>query len=147
MTALRLAFASLVVFTLAQPALAEPASITVYKSPTCGCCNEWIAHLETAGLPVASVNQSDMTPVKDRHGVPKKLQACHTASVGPYFVEGHVPAQDVLRLLAERPDIKGLTVPGMPIGSPGMEGPNPERYQVLAVGRDGSVSVYSTHGP
>ena len=131
---------------LASPAAAEPAEIHVYKSPTCGCCSKWIDHLRANGFSVRTTDVPDVTPIKRENAVPPRLSACHTAFVEGYVIEGHVPAQDVKRLLAERPAVSGLAVPGMPIGSPGMEGPNPERYDVLAF--DGSdTSVFASHGP
>ena len=133
---------------LAAPAAwAENAKAVVYKSPTCGCCSKWIDHLEKNGFEVEAKDVPDVTPIKRANGVPPRLTACHTAMVGGYFIEGHVPAEDVKRLLEERPEIAGLTVPGMPMGSPGMEGPRSERYRVLAVGRDGKISTFATHGP
>ena len=135
------------VILAALPTLAEPASVKVYKSPTCGCCTKWVDHLRENGFIVETVDVPDVAPIKARNGVPSRLAACHTALVDGYFVEGHVPASDVHRLLDERPPIAGLSVPGMPIGSPGMEGPNPEVYQVLAVRADGGTSVFSIHRP
>ena len=124
----------------------EPKAM-VYKTPTCGCCSKWIEHLEENGFEVKSKNLSDVNPVKRMNGVPMRLASCHTAIIGGYFVEGHVPAQDVKRLLAERPNVAGIVVPRMPVGSPGMEGPNPEAYSVLAVKKDGSTEVFSRHAP
>jgi hypothetical protein len=132
---------------LAPAVLAETPKAMVYKSPTCGCCSKWIEHLEAGGFEVEFKNVPDMSPVKRSNGVPAHMSSCHTALIGGYFVEGHVPAEDVLRLIEERPKIAGLAVPRMPIGSPGMEGSNPESYQVLAVGRDGSTEVFATHHP
>ncbi len=134
--------------SLAAPAAwADNAKAVVYKSPTCGCCTKWIDHLEENGIDVESRDVRDVSPIKRANGVPPGMTACHTALAGGYFIEGHVPAEDVKRLLKERPEIAGLTVPGMPIGSPGMEGPHPERYRVFAVGRDGKLSTFATHGP
>ncbi len=130
----------------ASAATADPARVQVYKSPTCGCCNKWIEHLESNGFSVNATDVPDLAPIKAENRVPRRLASCHTAIVDGYLVEGHVPAIDVHRLLRERPKVSGLAVPGMPIGSPGMEGPNPERYQVLSFGPEG-VSVFSTHGP
>ena len=126
---------------------AEGVKAMVYKSPTCGCCSKWIDHLEANGFEVESKDVVDVAPVKRMNGVPMNLASCHTAIIGGYFIEGHVPAEDVKRLLAERPDVVGLAVPNMPMGSPGMEGPRSERYSVLAVKKDGSVEVFSQHGP
>ena len=134
----------------AAPALAEKTAIMVYKSPTCGCCTKWIDHLEANGFEVSAVDVRDTWPVKEKHGVPAELASCHTAVVGPYVVEGHVPADDVARLLRERPDVKGLAVPDMPLGSPGMEASDPsrhERYEVLSFDAEGKVEVFETHGP
>ena len=144
----RLASAVVLAFGIAfvPSAAADPVQVQVYKSPTCGCCNKWIEHLESNGFSVHATDVPDLAPIKAENGVPRRLASCHTAIVDGYLVEGHVPAIDVHRLLRERPKVSGLAVPGMPIGSPGMEGPNPERYQVLSFGPEG-VSVFSTHGP
>jgi hypothetical protein len=139
-------FTALLSFALAQPAAAELPEVHVYKTPTCGCCAKWIDHLRAEGFSVRATDVSDVTPIKTENGLPGQLASCHTAFVGGYLVEGHVPAADVKRLLEERPDVAGLAVPDMPIGSPGMEGPNPERYQVLSFGAKG-VEVYAEHGP
>jgi hypothetical protein len=126
---------------------AAPGTITVYKSPTCGCCGKWIAHLEAGGLTVEAIDVKDLVKVKRENGVPTQLSSCHTALVDGYVIEGHVPIEDVQRLLEERPEIAGLAVPAMPIGSPGMEGPNPEPYEVLAFTEQGSTHTYASHGP
>lgn len=118
-------------------------TITVYKSPTCGCCTKWIEHLEASGMTVVAVNKPDMTPTKRENGVPVELESCHTARVGDYVIEGHVPAADIARLLREKPEVVGLAVPGMPMGSPGMEGPVKDAYSVLAFLKDGKTSVFS----
>jgi hypothetical protein len=121
--------------------------VVVYKSPTCGCCQNWAEHLEAAGFPVETRDTQDLDAIKAEVGVPFGQGSCHTAKVGDYFVEGHVPADDVKRLLTERPDALGLTVPGMPIGSPGMEqGDVREPYDVLLVAKDGSTAVFAHHG-
>lgn len=120
--------------------------IAIYKTPTCGCCTLWVEHLQANGFSPTVSNLNDLTPVKRSNGVPTALQSCHTAVVDGYVIEGHVPAADVRRLLAERPDVAGLAVPGMPIGSPGMEGPNPEPYSVLAFDRNGGTEVFARHG-
>ena len=118
--------------------------ITVYKSPQCGCCTKWVEHLEENGFEVDVRTVSDTASVKQRVGVPRQLSSCHTAVVGDYWVEGHVPADLIQRLLAEHPeDIKGIAVPGMPLGSPGMEGPNPMEYEILSVDDQGNVAVYA----
>ncbi|BBK31075.1 hypothetical protein EDC65_1483 [Stella humosa] len=116
------------------PALGARATgpaITVHKDPSCGCCDGWVEHLRRAGFQVA-VAEGDVQAAKHSLGVPEDLASCHTATVGGYVVEGHVPAHAITRLLAERPTIAGLAVPGMPAGSPGMEGGRPETYAVIA---------------
>lgn len=132
----------------AAPMKADPLLVTVYKNESCGCCNSWVEHLRQNGFRVDALNIDNLGLVKERVGVPFGMGACHTAEVGGYFVEGHVPAADIKRLLAERPDAKGLTVPAMPVGSPGMETPTGEvqPYDVHLVARDGSTSVFSHHG-
>jgi len=127
---------------------AEPKTIQVYKSPTCGCCQKWVDHLKNAGFTVDVSNVGELNTVKRQVGVPQGASSCHTAVVDGYFVEGHVPAEDVARLLRERPkDVVGIAVPGMPVGSPGMEGAYPEKYSTLAVQKDGKLKVFATHGP
>lgn len=126
---------------------AAPGTITVYKSPTCGCCVKWIDHLEAGGLTVEAIDVEDVAWIKNENGVPAQLSSCHTALVDGYVIEGHVPVEDVLRLIEERPDVMGLAVPEMPIGSPGMEGPQPEAYEVIAFTKDGSTHTYASHGP
>ena len=127
----------------AQVAPDKP-SVTVYKSPTCGCCNKWVEHLEENGYAVESNDMPNVTPMKQRLGLPQQLASCHTAVVGGYVVEGHVPADVIDQLLEEKPDVVGIAVPGMPIGSPGMEGPNPQSYDVIAFTKDGGQEVYAS---
>ena len=126
---------------------AQTPTVTVYKSPTCGCCVLWADHMTASGFTVETVDVASMDDVKARLGVPNTLASCHTAVVGDYVVEGHVPAEDVERLLAEQPDATGLAVPGMPIGSPGMEveGRPADSYDVFLFTRDGRASVFSHH--
>lgn len=126
-----------------SPVQAE--EVVVYKSPTCGCCKAWVSHLKENGFNVTVHDQYDMQPIKRQMGVPQRLQSCHTAQVGDYVIEGHVPAADIVRLLREKLPIKGLTAPGMPMGSPGMEGPRKDPYEVLAFQPDGRTSVYARH--
>lgn len=121
------------------------AEILVYKSPTCGCCGEWVNHLKRNGFTVEVHDRLDMRPIKREFGVPGRLQSCHTAQVDGYVIEGHVPASDIARLLREKPSFKGLAAPGMPMGSPGMEGPRSDPYAVLAIQPDGATSVYARH--
>lgn len=120
-------------------------SITVYKSPTCGCCSKWVSHLEANGFKVKAIDQNDMTSVKSEAGVPLQMGSCHTAFIDGYVIEGHVPATDIKRLLEEQPAVTGLTVPGMPMGSPGMEGPRQDRYDVLTFTKTGETTVFSHH--
>ena len=138
---------------VAAPALARPpaAEIHVYKSPTCGCCNDWIEHLEANGFKVASTNVPDSRFYRARFGMPARLGSCHTGVVAGYVIEGHVPAREIRRLLRERPKALGLSVPGMPIGSPGMDGPeyngHVDPYDVLLVQADGRTTVYASYEP
>ncbi len=126
---------------LTVPARAQsPSALHVYKDPNCGCCTGWIAHLRHHGFIGEITDTSDMSAVKARLGVPDALASCHTAQLGNYIIEGHVPAHALKRLLAERPDAIGLAVPGMPIGSPGMEGGAPETYDVILFGKNGQAS-------
>ncbi|MDA9401644.1 MULTISPECIES: DUF411 domain-containing protein [Bradyrhizobium] len=120
-----------------RPALAAEPVIKVHKDPNCGCCSGWVQHLRDAGFTVEAEDASDLPSVRRRLGVPLDLAACHTAEVGGYIIEGHVPASAVQRLLAERPKATGLAVPGMPIGSPGMEGGDPQPYTIVLFGPAG----------
>ncbi|HET7462758.1 MAG TPA: DUF411 domain-containing protein [Longimicrobium sp.] len=131
--------------TAAQTADAGAPLAVVYKSPTCGCCNSWVEHMRQSGFRVETHDMDDVTPVKDEGHVPANGRSCHTAKVGNYVIEGHVPADLVKKLLAEHPaDVAGLTVPGMVTGSPGMEGPSPQHYDVIAFTRDGKTRVYAS---
>jgi hypothetical protein len=135
---------------LAAASAQRPAAtmVQVYKSPTCGCCSQWMEHLRQHGFSVQSTDLEDVTAIKAKHGVPKQVQSCHTALVGGYVVDGHVPAADVQRMLKERPAIVGIGVAGMPIGSPGMEVPGvkPQAYSVMAFDKQGKSEIYATHG-
>lgn len=124
-----------------------PMPITVYKTPTCGCCASWVDHLRANGFAVTVVDRDDLTDIKSRFGVRDDLASCHTAVVGDYVVEGHVPAADVRRLLAERPAAVGIAVPGMPVGAPGMEMPGTpaDRYDVVSFDGGGATGVFSSH--
>lgn len=120
--------------------------VTVYKSPTCGCCKEWVKHLQANGFSVTTHDATDIMPYKTANGVPAALGSCHTAKVGGYVIEGHVPASDIKRLLKERPPVRGLAVPGMPSGSPGMEqGGHKDRYDVLTFDKQGNTAVYARY--
>jgi hypothetical protein len=113
--------------------------MVVTKDPTCGCCTAWVEHVRAAGFDVAVVESSDLSRLKIRLGVPQTLASCHTAEIGGYVIEGHVPPAVIKRLLAEKPDAKGLAVPGMPVGSPGMEveGMEPDTFEVVLFGPSG----------
>ncbi|HEU4880853.1 MAG TPA: DUF411 domain-containing protein [Longimicrobium sp.] len=126
-------------------ATAEGTRMVVYKTPTCGCCRAWVENMQSAGFAVEIHDMPDVAPVKQEHGVPGHLASCHTAIVDGYVVEGHVPADVIRRMLAERPQVAGIAVPGMPAGSPGMEmGGRKDPYDIIAFSRDGKVSVYET---
>jgi hypothetical protein len=124
----------------------EKEVITVHKDPTCGCCSGWVEHLQKAGFGTKVLDTRDLDAVKRRLGVPDDLAACHTAEVAGYIIEGHVPAAALKRFLAEKPNAAGLAVPGMPIGSPGMEGGKPEKYDVVLFGQDGRRTYMSFIG-
>ncbi len=127
-----------------QPAAAQiPRAMTVFKSPTCGCCKLWVDHVEKAGFKCTIRDFNDLNEVKKSFGIPSRLESCHTAQVGSYLVEGHVPADLIEKMLREKPDARGIAVPGMPIGSPGMEGGTPQRYQVLLFDKAGATRVYA----
>ena len=120
--------------------------VTVYREPTCDCCIKWARYLRDRGFHVTIRNATNMYAVRTANRVPAGLASCHTALVEGYVVEGHVPVESVSRLLETRPDdVIGIAVPGMPIGSPGMEGPNPQRYAVIAFHRDGRTSVFARY--
>lgn len=133
--------------TLGQDALPTGAlpPLVMHKDPYCECCSLWGSHVEGAGFPVTVAINDDMEAIKRAIGVPADMDSCHTAEVAGYFIEGHVPAEDIKRLLTERPDARGLAAPGMPIGSPGMPGP-PRPYTVYLIGKDGSSTPFSQHG-
>ena len=128
-------------------AAAAAGTVEVYKSPTCGCCSKWVEHLQAHGFTVKTTNVEDIYEIKTTHRVPGAVESCHTALVGGYVVEGHVPAADVQRLLKERPAVAGIGVRGMPIGSPGMEvaGVKPQAYDVLAFDKQGQTRVFARH--
>jgi hypothetical protein len=134
---------------LVSAALAEGSlpGITVWKSPNCGCCVKWIEHLRAAGFEVEAREARNLNAVRTQLGVPPKLAGCHSAKVGDYLVEGHVPAEQIKRLLADKPDVAGISVPGMPVGSPGMEGPGGKDYDVVAFDKAGNTRVFATVKP
>lgn len=128
---------------LLTSATAAAAEIVVYKSPTCGCCKKWVSHMRKNGFDVEVHEQYNVTPMKDTLGVPKRLRSCHTAKVGGYIVEGHVPADVVKRLLEEKPQIIGVAVPGMPMGSPGMEGFRKDPYDIISFTDSGKIGIFA----
>ena len=130
-----------------KPATDNVPVVTVYKSPTCQCCSRWVTHLQEHGFAIKIESERDLVPVRVRLGVPDKLAACHTAVVNGYWVEGHVPAEDIQRLVAEKPKAKGIAVPRMPIGSPGMEmGDRRDPYDVVLFDEGGNTQVFAQHG-
>jgi hypothetical protein len=137
------AFAAVPALAVGRRTLAaeELPKLTVTKDPNCGCCRGWTDHIRRAGFPVEIIETGELNKVKTRLGVPRHLAACHTAEVDAYVIERHVPASAIRRLLDERPQIKGLAVPGMPVGSPGMEveGTPPDAYDVIAFGPAGET--------
>jgi len=128
----------------ARPGAAGPLPvITVYKSATCGCCANWVEHVRAAGFKVVVHDTTNLAAIKQRYGVPKHLTSCHTALVDGYVIEGHVPADVIVRLLRERPELAGVAVPGMPAGSPGMDSPLPVRYAIMTFDRAGRTAVFA----
>ena len=138
---------SLVLAAGLTPAAQRGAAVRVYKDPTCGCCALWVEHLKKAGFAATVTDVDDMTSIKAKYGVPAKVRSCHTALVDGYVLEGHVPAEDVQRLLKQRPAVVGIGVPGMPIGSRGMEvaGMRPQAYDALAFDKAGGTKVFASH--
>ena len=125
---------------------AHAATMTVYKSPSCGCCAKWVEHAKRHGFTVKVVPTADMMALKQRLGVPDEAISCHTSKVGNYIVEGHVPAADIKRLLREKPKARGIAVAGMPMGSPGMEhGNHRQPYATILIGMDGKTEVFAQH--
>jgi hypothetical protein len=124
---------------------ASSPHIEVFKTPACGCCTEWARHLEENGFETQITEVNNLAKLKRDNGVPGDIYTCHTGVVEGYTIEGHVPAADIKRLLAERPDVKGLLVPGMPQGSPGMESSTPQPYTVFTFDESGHKEVYSRH--
>lgn len=131
-------------FTGSRGGAATRQTIRVHKNPGCGCCDKWAEHVRAAGFEVVVEEDPALDEFRNRLGVPAGLRSCHTGLLGDYVVEGHVPADLIRRMVDEKPAIAGIAVPGMPMGSPGMEGPSSQRYQVLAFRKDGRTSVYAT---
>jgi hypothetical protein len=144
---MRWAFVALLIAAVPTAAQQPPAAVDVYKTPTCGCCSKWVAHMRANGFTVKTTDVESTGPIQGRHAVPTEVRSCHTALVGGYVLEGHVPAAEVKRLLKERPRIAGIAVPGMPAGSPGMEmdGVDAQPYHVVSFDRTGRVNVFATY--
>jgi hypothetical protein len=140
-----LALTGVLLVSKANRASATP-TVTVYKSPTCGCCTKWVEYMRRQGFRVKAHDVQQMGIVKGERGIPRPLQSCHTADVEGYVIEGHVPSDVIQDLLAKRPPVSGLAVPGMPAGSPGMEGGRRERYDVIAFTQAGATMVYAQRG-
>lgn len=119
-------------------------AVTVFKSPSCGCCGKWVEYMRRHGFTVVIRDMEDLAAIKKMAGVPDRLQSCHTAAMGGYVVEGHVPVEAIRRLLRDRPKTHGIAVPGMPAGSPGMESPEPERYSVYSFDKNGKTNEFLT---
>ena len=130
------------VAALIAPAHAAPIRVMLYKSPDCGCCEGYADYLRHSGFAVTVKATNDFAEISRKAGIPAELQGCHTAFIGDYVVDGHVPVEAINKLLAERPAVKGLTLPGMPEGSPGMSGKKAGPLKVLAIGADGKSSLY-----
>ena len=129
---------------LSGPAHAAPVAVTLYKNPECGCCDGYADYLRHYGFAVTAKATNDLSEISRKAGIPPDLQGCHTAFIGDYVVDGHVPVEAIKKLLAGRPAIKGITLPGMPLGSPGMTGDKTEPFTVYAITKDGRSSVYMT---
>ena len=140
---LRLVFA--IPLLVSMPLNAAAPRVSVFKTPSCGCCSKWVQHLQAKGFDVEVHETPSTAEYRQKYGVPDKLKSCHTAVVGGYAIEGHVPAGDIQRLLSSRPKAKGLAVPGMPAGSPGMEGARSDAYSVILFGEDGGTSVFQEY--
>jgi len=140
------AFAAFGVVMAQQQRSAAPL-VEVFKTPTCGCCSQWVEHMRANGFTVRTNDLSDLAEIKKARGVPDRVQSCHTAVVSGYVVEGHVPAADVHRLLKEKPAVAGIAVGGMPIGSPGMEfpGTKAQAYDVMSFDKSGAIRMFAKH--
>ena len=137
--------AALLLLGAAPAAHAAFPDVTVWRDPSCGCCEGWVRHMRGHGFQATVIGTADLPKIKAQHGIPERLQSCHTALVGGYVLEGHVPAPDVIRLLAEKPKAKGLAVPGMPLSSPGMDA-GKDNYDVILFGQaNGAETVFASH--
>lgn len=135
----------IVLMTACSDASSWYPQVVVYKNPTCGCCEKWIDQMKAAGFSVKVSDTPNVDPLKRQHNVPEEARSCHTALVGGYVVEGHVPIEDVIRMLKDRPDIDGIATPGMPMGSPGMEGPRKDAYNVVAFSGGVPTYIFASH--
>lgn len=132
--------------SIAEAAKVEPIEITVYRSPTCGCCGKWIAHLKENNFQIKDIVTEDMQEIKDKYGVPKEMASCHTAIIDGYVIEGHVPANDIKVLLKMKPAIIGISVPGMPVGTPGMEmGGKKDAYKVIGFDKNKQYQIFNSY--
>ena len=139
-----LALAAIPAMACSKPAKAS--ELKIYKSPYCGCCGDWVEHVKTSGIRTVVHEMEDVTPMAKKLGVPDNLRSCHTAEIDGYFVEGHVPASDIRKLLRDRPKARGIAVPGMPLGSPGMEaGGRKAPFDTLLLDRTGGTKVFARH--
>jgi len=138
--------ATVLLLAVSSPSQQAGPLVTVYKLASCGCCGKWVEHLKANGFTVKVLEVNDTSSYERQNHVPRSLESCHTAVVNGYTIEGHVPAADIKRLLSERPKAVGLSVPGMPVGSPGMEGDHSDPYSVFMFDESGDSPVYARHG-
>src|ERR1700674_6025430 len=139
------AIASLILLAISSPSQSSGPLVTVFKTPTCACCGKWVEHLRANGFPVKVQEVNDTSAYERQYRVPRTMVSCHTAVVNGYTIEGHVPAAEIKRLLNERPRVVGLAVPGMPVGSPGMDAAHNDAYSVLAFDESGHSSIYAPY--
>jgi hypothetical protein len=139
------AITSLIVLAISSPSQSSGPLITVFKTPTCGCCGKWVEHLKANGFTVKVQEVNDTSAYERQYRVPRTMESCHTAVVNGYTIEGHVPATEIKRLLNEKPKAVGLAVPGMPVGSPGMEAAHSEAFSVFVFDEGGHTSVYARY--
>ena len=140
-------FASLILFTSINATADELPKVDVYKSPSCSCCSKWADHLTNHGFSVTTHNEGNMSAIKKKFGVPATKASCHTATIGDYIIEGHIPAENILDLLEKKLPVTGITVPGMPLGSPGMEAPQGQPYTVYTFDKEGNTEAFAEHSP
>src|SRR6266849_1523433 len=139
------AIASLILAAISSPSQSSGPLVTVFKTPTCSCCGKWVEHLKANGFAVKVQEVNSTTASERQYRVPRNMESCHTAVVDGYTIEGHVPAAEIRRLLSERPKVVGLAVPGMPMGSPGMEAAHSDAYSVFVFDESGHASVYASY--